>query len=341
MVRHRIQALGHLGDRIGELSDAEFQALAFRVENNNSWFTPKMLRTALDGLMRMLDRQALEEWVAPYSFPEKGRKDVGILAAGNIPAVAFHDLLCVLMAGHKASVKLSSGDQVLMRWLIAELQAINPVFEADIEVADMLKAKDAYIATGSNNSARYFQHYFGRYPHIIRQNRTSVAVLRGEETEEELRQLGADVFTYYGLGCRNVSKVYIRKEEHLHAFFDAVADFEWVREHHKYVNNYDYNKSIFLVNKVPHLDTGFLLAREEEALVSPIAVLHYAFYEQEESLKRELAARASEIQCLVAGQPALVDAATPLGQVAFGQAQVPGLADYADHVDTLTFCTSL
>ncbi|EIM75093.1 acyl-CoA reductase, partial [Nitritalea halalkaliphila LW7] len=153
-----------------------------------------------------------------------------------------------------------------------------------------------------------------RYPHIIRQNRTSVAVLRGTETAEELRALAADVFTYYGLGCRNVSKVYVQKEEQLHAFFDAIADFEWVREHHKYVNNYDYNKSIFLVNKVPHLDTGFLLAREEEALVSPIAVLHYGFYEQEERLKQDLAARASEIQCLVAGQPALLEAGTPLGR---------------------------
>lgn len=335
-LEERIDAFVKLGERIMTMGDEEFEILSYRVQNNNTWFSPEQTKNALQALSVNLIRENLESWLKTYNLkPAVDSKSIGVLMAGNIPAVGFHDLLSVLIAGHKACIKLSSSDQALMNWLILELTTIQPKFEKLISVEEMLKAKDAYIATGSDNSARYFEYYFGKYPHIIRKNRTSVAILGGFEKSIDFKNLGKDIFQYYGLGCRNVSKLYVRDNNSLIEFLDAIAEFKDVAQNHKYHNNYEYNKSIFLVNKDPHLDNGFLLLRESSAMVSPIAVLYYELYEDSEQLINKLSEEKDKIQCIVS-----LEGWYP-GSLKFGSAQCPGLGDYADGVDTLEFLKSL
>jgi hypothetical protein len=230
-------------------------------------------------------------------------------------------------------VKISSSDGVLLGWMVASLLEIEPRFLISIE--EMLKAKDAYIATGSDNSARYFEYYFGKYPSIIRKNRISVAILTGEESETALRALGKDVFQYYGLGCRNVSKLYVKDVESIRRFLDALEGFDYVADNHKYFNNYEYNKSIYLVNREAHLDNGFLLVRESKDMVSPISVLYYETYDDLQALPNRLWEVAEKIQCILSN-----DAWYP-HSLSFGQAQSPALWDYADGVDTIQFLKSL
>lgn len=335
-LQERIASLSKLAKRIEKLSDEEFTDLAARVENNNNWFTPEQTRLALKGIVRLLEESSLQSWLKNYPIPDEPRpKAIGILMAGNIPAVGFHDLMCVLLSGHEAHAKLSSSDQVLIKWLTDELKDINPAFSAKIFFETMLKGKNAYIATGSDNSSRYFEYYFGKYPHIIRKNRTSVAVLRGDETQEDFQDLARDIFQYFGLGCRNVSKIYLRENEQLQDFLKAVEGFKGLLSHHKYRNNYDYNKSIYLVNREPHLDNGFLLLKESDALVSPISVLFYERYSDLNDLKKNLQAQSSKIQCIVSNKGWYPES------VGLGKAQTPGVADYADHIDTMEFLVGL
>jgi hypothetical protein len=332
----RIEAFSELGKRLGQLNPEDEENLVRRVQNQNSWFAETSIKAALRGISIMLERENLENWLSGYSIPENSNsKVVGILMAGNIPGVGFHDLLTVLISGNSAAVKLSSADSVFSRWLIDQLVQIEPRFEQFISIEEMLKGKDAYIATGSDNSARYFNYYFGKYPSIIRANRTSVAVLTGAETAEDLENLGWDIFLYYGLGCRNVSKIFVKNEGQLLQLLDVLEKFSWVASNHKYLNNYEYNKSIYLVNREPHLDNGFLILRASTELVSPIGVLYYEFFENEEALKAILKLQEEKIQCIV-GNPDLIE-----GAVAFGQAQYPGPGEYADRVDTLKFLLDL
>ncbi|WP_373495580.1 acyl-CoA reductase [Aquiflexum sp.] len=335
-LEERIEAFVKLGERINDMGEEEFEILSIRVQNNNTWFTPEQTKNALQALSINLVKENLEAWLSSYDLKDAIKtKSIGILMAGNVPAVGFHDFMCVLMAGHRACIKLSSSDHVLMNWLITELITLEPKFEEMISVEDMLKAKDAYIATGSDNSARYFEYYFGKYPHIIRKNRTSVGILDGFEQADDLRIFGKDIFQYYGLGCRNVSKLFVRDKDTLIEFLDAIAEFKEVAQNHKYHNNYEYNKSIYLVNKEQHLDNGFLLMRESSALVSPIAVLYYELYDDMEQLNTRLSEEKEKIQCIVSLQGWYP------GSLEFGSAQCPGLSDYADGVDTLQFLKQL
>ena len=212
--------------------------------------------------------------------------------AGNIPAVGFHDVLCVLLNGDSALIKLSSKDTVLLKFLLEKLIEINPGFSSKIQYAERLKSFDAVIATGSDNTSRYFEYYFGKYPHIIRKNRTSVAILDGTENEKDLTQLGTDVFSYFGLGCRNVSKLFVPSGYNFGPLFRSWELFKEIEHHHKYHNNYHYQKSIFLVSVIPHLDNGFVLLQESERLVSPIAVVYYEYYTKPDELRDRLAFRA-------------------------------------------------
>jgi hypothetical protein len=332
----RIEAFVELGNLIRNL-DAEAKEVLFRrAKNENNWFTEISMQSALDGLSRLLEKGYLYQWLSSYDLPIHGAtKRVGILMAGNIPGVGFHDLMCVLISGNIAVVKLSSSDSVLVKWLISQLVQVEPRLDRFIQVEEMLKGMDAYIATGSDNSARYFNYYFGKYPSVIRSNRTSVAVLTGEESDDQLEQLGMDIFLYFGLGCRNVSKIFVKDVAFLQRFLDAMEKYNWVVFNHKYVNNYDYNKSIYLINKESHLDNGFLLLKESPELVSPIAVLYYEIYEDQEQLLRKLGSLESKIQCVV-GKSHLVR-----GAVNFGDAQYPKPWDYADKVDTMKFLLSL
>lgn len=334
--KNRVQAFITLGKQLAELSGEEKEGLFRRVENQNNWFTKKSCDQAISGLIHMLESSRMEEWVSSYDFSQvKESKDVGVLMAGNIPAVGFHDLMSVLLAGHGISAKLSSADSVLMNWLIEKLIQIEPGFEGFIQVSEMLKGKDAYIATGSDNSSRYFEYYFGKYPSLIRQNRTSVGIVRGDESEEEIKALGEDVFTYFGLGCRNVSKVFLSDEKFSEVLLKNWESFSAIADHHKYHNNYEYNKSIFLVNGEPHLDNGFLIMKKEEALVSPISVLYYEVFKDLDDLENKLSSHQNKIQCIVAKKESWPNA------VEFGKAQMPGPKDYADGVDTMEFLLSI
>jgi len=333
----RISAFVQLGIRISNLLEDEKFSLFRQAENQNAWFTQRSMEQALEGIRVMLDSQALERWLFSYKFfNPRSPKQVGLMLSGNIPAVGFHDILSVLISGHTACVKLSSQDAALPLWLIQELKKIEPRFSDRIQVEDMLKNKQAYIATGSDNSARYFNYYFGKYPHLIRSNRTSVAILRGDESTADLQALGKDIFDYFGLGCRNVSKVFVKNQEQLTDLLDALESFSWVGNHHKYFNNYEYNKSIYLVNRTPHLDNGFLLLKESTDLVSPIGVLFYEIYFEEHELKTKLKNLDAKIQCVV-GNPAM----DLPGIIPFGQTQCPQPWDYADGVDTLQFLGTL
>lgn len=335
-LQQRIDAFVKLGKRISSIDSEEFYDLARRVENGNSWFTPESTKNALDSLGLLLEEEALNKWVAEYPIPEKPTsKEIGVMMAGNVPAVGFHDMMCVLISGHKMHGKLSTTDEVLMRWLGKELISIEPLFESYLSFHDMLKGKDAYIATGSDNSARYFDYYFGKYPHIIRKNRTSVAVFSGQETAEDYIELGKDIFLYFGLGCRNISKLYISDVDQLQGFLDAIESFNPIIHHHKYRNNYDYNKSIYLVNQRPHLDNGFLLLTTDDHLVSPISVLYYELYENRDELAKKIETHQDKIQCVVSRGGEFE------GSIPFGKAQCPGVQDYADDVDTMAFLIGL
>ncbi|OOG77246.1 acyl-CoA reductase [Algoriphagus sp. A40] len=334
--KERINGFSKLGLLIINLDIEEKESLFRRANNQNSWFTEVSMESALSGLSLLLEKENIEKWLSEYSIPEStSPKKVGILMAGNIPGVGFHDLMCVLISGNIAVVKLSSSDSFFSKWLIDRLVEVAPEFEKFILIEEMLKGMDAYIATGSDNSARYFNYYFGKYPSIIRANRTSIAILTGEESDNELDKLGLDIFLYFGLGCRNVSKIFVKNVNQLQHFLDVMEKYNWVANNHKYLNNYEYNKSIYLVNREPHLDNGFLLMKESKDLVSPIGVLFYEVYSSEAELSKLFQANESKIQCVVGDPEKYPDA------IKFGEAQYPKPWDYADRVDTMKFLLAL
>lgn len=335
LLPYRISVFYTLGQKILLLTEEEKEELTWRAGGQNNWFTPVSVAHALTSVAQSLSQEALEQFTAGKNLSPSEPKTVGLVMAGNIPMVGFHDLLSVLLAGHKAMIKLSSQDTALMVFLINSIKEIEPAFAERIQVIERLQGMDATIATGSDNSARYFKHYFAKNPHIIRQNRTSVAVIRGDESAESIKALGNDIFLYYGLGCRNVSKIYVPEGYDFIPFIDALMSYEPVLDHHKYRNNYDYNKSIYLVNREPHLDSGFFMMRESEELVSPISVIFYETYANPAELDLKLAINKDKIQCTVS------EHGWYEGSIAFGAAQQPALWDYADGVDTLEFLDGL
>lgn len=332
----RKAAFVQLGHRLQNIGQDEFIRLAGMARASNGWFTEESIQSALHGLTKMLSEEQLSKWLSHYPEEVKSPKNIGVVMAGNIPFVGFHDLLSVLIAGHHLQAKLSSQDQVLMKFIIEELRQIAPGFQ--ISMPDKLNDADAFIATGSDNSARYFHYYFGKKPHIIRKNRTSVALLTGEESKEDHLALAHDIFTYYGLGCRNVSKIYYPSSLNLNELIANFEDHSAVANHHKYRNNYDYNKSILLVNHVDHKDNGFLLLQESDALVSPISVLFTESYESLDECVNQLYEMEDKIQCVVGKEAVITNAGSV---VPFGQAQQPAVWDYADGVDTMKFLHDL
>lgn len=326
----RIKSFETLGNRLKNLSEEELEGLCVGARNENAWFVEENVKLALDGIALFLNGSKLENWLSAYPLGDITPKKVGVVAAGNIPLVGFHDVMCVLLSGHQLMIKMSSKDNVLMRFVLNELFEIAPDFKSQVTFVERLNEASAFIATGSDNTARYFEYYFKNKPHVIRKNRTSVAVLTGKESPEDFENLGHDIFQYYGLGCRNVSKLFVPKGYDFTPLLDALQPFEPVIHHHKYRNNYDYNKSIYLVNREPFLDTEYLLVRESEDLVSPISVLYYQEYEDERELKSVLKEYEDKIQCVVG-----------TNHIPFGQAQRPEVSDYADGVDTMAFLTGL
>jgi len=317
----------------------DFQIQIEETSYKNAWFIKENIQHALEAWATNLTASHINSWLNKYPNLKDGvtsPKTVGIVMAGNIPLVGFHDLLCVFLSGHNAICKLSSDDKILLPAILRILSKMNPEINSSIKLTTgRLENFEAVIATGSNNTSRYFEYYFGKYPNIIRKNRNSVAILTGKESKEELENLGTDIFQYFGLGCRNVSKLYIPQNYDLTQLFEAIQSFEKVQFQSKYMNNYDFNKSIYLVNKVEHFDNGFCLLKEDQQLVSPISVIYYEYYNDIKSAVDKITARRDEIQCVIGKEKLMPD------NVLFGESQKPELDDFADGIDTLKFLLKL
>jgi hypothetical protein len=331
----RISAFAELGNQINRLSADEKADLADRAAQRNAWFTFNSVILALDGISKFLFADSLHKWTAGYSLNPPFTKVIGVAMAGNIPLVGFHDFLSILLSGNALKAKLSSQDSILLPFLSQRLIQIEPRFNSLIQYAERLNEIDAVIATGSDNTSRYFEYYFRNIPHIIRKNRSSSAVLMGEETNEQLTALGKDVFSYFGLGCRNVSKVFVPEAYSFIPLLDSWQGYSEIGNHHKYANNYDYQKSILLVNGVPFFDNGFVLVTENSALVSPISVLFFETYKDQNDLRFKINSQREKIQCIVSANGWYAES------LPFGKAQYPEAWDYADNVDTIKFLSNL
>ncbi|WP_158979232.1 acyl-CoA reductase [Cellulophaga sp. L1A9] len=319
-LEHSSQSFNILEDKI---------ALA---KHKNGWFTRENILFSFNSWANALTDINLNAWLTKYQFQENNTpKTVALILAGNIPLVGFHDVLCVLVTGNKALIKLSSNDNILLPEVANILIDIAPEFEGYIKFeSDKLSSFDTVIATGSNNTARYFEHYFKNKPHIIRKNRNSVAILTGNETAEQLKALGEDIFLYYGLGCRSVAKLFIPKGYNFDLFFESLYEYHPIIEQAKYANNYDYNKAVYLMSNFKLLENGFLILKNDESYSSPIASLFYEEYETIDLLKQKLRVDQEKVQCIVS--QGLFDS-----EITFGQTQSPKLTDYADNVDTIAF----
>ncbi len=347
-LERRKAALAHLGGIMAALgggkewpghgcglTQEEYQRLERAMQGAvraNGWYTMENVRHAFAAWGMALRPEALDAWLARY--PQLGEQKcakVGLILAGNIPLVGLHDVICTWLAGHQAMVKPSSQEPELIPALVKVLDVLHPGTADRIQIIPgKLGDVDAMIATGSNNTARYFEHYFGHLPRIVRRNRVSVAVLDGTESEAELTALGEDVFRYFGLGCRNVSKLFLPESFDLDRIFTAWYPYHEVVQHNKYANNYDYTRAIWLLDQIPFLENGFVLLKEDKALASPVGAVFYERYADKQVVEQRLKEHATEIQCVVGHD-----------HLPFGTAQKPGLADYADGVDTMRFLLEL
>lgn len=330
-LQHRIDLLIRLREYILS-DDAAWLETKDRASWENGWFIPAFIELAIKNIANgYLQKKELLQWVGKYQLPAENAnpKSVGIIMAGNIPLVGFHDWLCVFISGHKAIIKPSSKDQVLIKHVIEKMAVWDKEINHLTVFADMLKGCAAYIATGSNNSSRYFDYYFGKYPNIIRRNRTSVAILTGHESGAELEALADDVFRYFGLGCRNVTRLCVPKGYDFIPLLGAFNKYSYLADHHKYKNNYDYNLALHLLNKKYYMTNGAILIIEDSAVFSPVSQLNYEFYSDADQLVAELKNN-TDLQCIVGS-----------GFIPFGQSQAPCLTDYADGADTLKFLISL
>ena len=304
-------------------------------QSHNGWYTPENVYFSIHSWAEALTEKNLNQWLSSYTIPIQESKNIALILAGNIPLVGFHDFLSVLITGNNVLVKTSSNDQHLLPFLAKYIIAVQPGLAKNITFVDgKLENFDAVIATGSNNTARYFEYYFKDKPSIIRKSRNSVAVLTGNETKEQLTALGEDIFRYFGLGCRNVSKLFVPKGYSFVPFFEAIFVYQDVIHYEKYANNYDYNKAVFLMSNFKLLDNGFLTLKEDQSHASPISSVFYEFYDDINELKTKLKLESEQIQCVVADR-------TIDDNVAFGQTQNPQLWNYADNTDTISFLLTI
>lgn len=335
---NQFQVVESIKDESLPSNDSFFNQMEEKIDNAvhyNGWFNRENVIFSLQQWSEALTEQNLKLWLADYDLSRSGGKTVGIVMAGNIPMVGFHDFISVLVSGHKVLVKQSSNDQQLLPVIASYLMQLDSRYEERIKFTkEKLEDFDAIIATGSNNTARYFEYYFKDKPSIIRKNRNSVAVLTGNETKEELSKLGEDIFRYYGLGCRNVSKLYVPENYDFDMFFKAIYDWNPIIHRDKYANNYDYNKAVYLMSEFKLLENGFLILKEDKSFGSPIATLFYETYKNEDQLNRALQKNKDRIQCIVKNEP-------ENSEVRFGHTQKPQLWDYADNIDTIEFLLNL
>lgn len=329
-LQQRLEILFQLGEYISAQSD-EWQQAKQRAQQKNNWFVDAFVETAASNIAQyFLQKDKLQRWADHYNLDDNIiPKKVGIIMAGNIPLVGFHDFLAVFLSGHNQIIKQSSKDDVLLKHLVDTMIGWNTDVASHVQFSEQLKDCDAYITTGSDNSARYFEYYFGRYPSIIRKNRTSVALLKGNETVDQLQLLADDVMQYFGLGCRNVTQLYVPKEYDFVPLLSALKKYSWFFEHHKYRNNYDYQLAIYLMNNIYYMTNDCVVLIEAESPFSPIGSLHYQFYDDINTLYEQLKSN-DKVQAVV-GEKGLP----------FGAAQSPGLMDYADGVDVMQFLLGL
>lgn len=335
-LQKRINAFSELGKILRSILDGEINPYGEKIESLimnqhkiNPWFTEENVRMAIRSIADNLTDENLRRWTGRYPCLEKDyvRLKAGVIMAGNIPLVGFHDFLSVLISGNKLIAKTSSKDPDLLVHFGEILCSLDTEFREMIVFTDgFLRDFDIVIATGSDNSSRYFEYYFGKYPHIIRKNRNSIAVLEGEESADELEKLGKDIFSYFGLGCRNVSKIYLPAGYDFGKMIRCWDPFSGIINHSKYANNYDYNKAIYLVNREKFLDAGLLLLKEDTQLTSPVGVLYYEYYNSLEEVLNFIDRDRDKIQCI-----------TGRKWIPSGKAQSPELWDYADNIDTLDF----
>ncbi len=346
-LKHRQQAFVQLGLFIDRHFAKKWDPKEERFHNDltqlteiaysyNGWFTPESIERALKGISAMLSEKELHAFSEQVVEPKQVKK-VAVIMAGNIPAVGFHDMMCVLLSGHSILIKVASDDPALIPFLAGMLI----YFEKDLAPAiNFSEARlvnfDAVIATGSNNSAKHFEYYFGKYPHVIRKNRTSIAILTGKETPEELYELGKDVFYYFGLGCRNVTKLFVPENYKFDTFFEAVYPFKYVSDNKKYFNNYEYNRAIYLLDLIPFLDNNFLMLREHTDLHAPTAVLYHESYTNEAQLVEKIKKMQDNLQCIVGNFEM-----DTLKMTRFGDTQKPAIFDFADDVNTISFLNTL
>ncbi|MDQ2863346.1 MAG: acyl-CoA reductase [Bacteroidota bacterium] len=326
----RIELLETLGKYLTDAGE-QLQAAKQSAFEKNKWFTIEFINLSLENIAsKFLNKSKLEDWVRHYHLDDNIEpKNIGIVMAGNIPLVGFHDFLCAFVVGHKQTIKLSEKDNVLMKHIADKLAEWDEEVKDFIRFADLLKNCDAYIATGSNNSLRYFKYYFGKYPSVIRGNKTSVAILSGSETDEELILFADDVHVYFGLGCRNVTKLYVPQHYNFVRLLTVFKKYEYFKDHTKYRNNYDYNLALLIMNNVVYMANENIILAENENIFSPVSNLYYNFYNDKTALINDLK-KNENIQCIVGD-----------GETGFGKAQQPGLFDYADGIDVMEFLLSL
>lgn len=330
-IQQRIDLLVQLGEYMQGADEGWLEARHKAFQQNN-WFIPEFIDKAIANIAtNFLQRPILEDFAAQYKLPDEVAqpKKVGVVLAGNIPLVGFHDVLCVFLTGHYAAIKPSSKDEALIKHLVEKMISWQPEAAPYFTLNSLLKGCDAYIATGSNNTSRYFEYYFRAYPTIIRRNRTSVAVLTGEESTEELAQLAEDIYQYFGLGCRNVTKLFVPRDYNFEPLLEAFRKYNYLINHHKYKNNYDYNLAAHILNNQYYMTNGSILMVENPSPFSPISQLHYEFYDDRAKVEERLN-NSQDIQCIVGR-----------GHTPFGQAQCPTIASFADGVDTVAFLKSL
>ncbi|HTQ63999.1 MAG TPA: hypothetical protein VMI12_04340 [Puia sp.] len=330
-LHQRINLLVELGKYLVSENDS-WKIAKQKAFAENGWFTDEFINLAASNIAaEFLEKNKLEAWIGNYEFPQENPhpKNIGLIMAGNIPLVGFHDFLSIFISGNKQTIKPSSKDNILIKDLVQQLQILEPASHDYISFAEMLKGCDGYIATGSNNSARYFEYYFGKYPNLIRRNRTSVAILEGNESTTDLEKLADDVYVYFGLGCRNVTKLFVPVQYDFIPLLNAFSKYNYLGDYHKYKNNYDYQLALQILNKKYYMTNGSVILTEDSSSFSPISVLHFEYYNNASDLSSFLHDN-EDIQCVVGKT-----------NIPFGQSQKPRLADYADGTDTLQFLQKL
>ena len=330
-INERIDLMVRLGEYF-LIKDEALESVKEKAHDKNPWFSIDFIDLALNNISKnFLQKDLLDAWAGAYTFNNNPstQKNIGIVMAGNIPMVGFHDLLCVFISGHKAIIKPSSKDEILIKHIAEKLIEWNGETKNYIGFSERLKNCDAYIATGSNNSSRYFEYYFSKYPSIIRRNRTSVAVLTGAETTTELDLLASDMQLYYGMGCRNVTKLYVPEGYAFIDLLDALRKYNHFADFHKYRNNYDYQLALLIMNRKFYMTNDSIILTENESVFAPVSQVNYSFYNEPKTLQESLQQN-TDIQCIVGK-----------GFTPFGKSQSPSLTDYADGIDTMQFLQSL